>query len=619
MSKCVPGLEARPCTPTMRARSTNSMRKILIGGLTVSLSLGLLVTSGPAAKADPPIPSQSDVQRAQQAAQNKAGQVNAIEARLAAAQTNLQTLQIAEDVAGQKYIAATLKLQRAKAVLVSRQRSATVARTAVQKAQGQVGEMARSAMQGQAGLLAWAPIFNGGTPQQIINQAGSFNSYSTVMRGRYLQLQVARTKATEAEANALAASKIVQTATDNAKATKTAADTAAQSEQSAVNGYAQRRSSLITELAAAQRTSVVVAKQRQDGLEAQARARRIAAAKAAAAAQQRRELAAAKAAAAVRAAAAKKASDARLAAAKQAAAARATAARQAEAARATAAKKAEVARVAAKRKAEAAAQLRAADRAATRAAARSASASKAKAARHAAEKRSRSAAKAAAETARAAAETARAAVASARQATAAKANERSANAAIAALSAKPFSASSSSWSHRSTSVKSSAKSKTSHHRTQLSSGSSSSSTRTRSSSSRSSSSGSSSSYSSGYTAGGAQAAIAFARRQLGKPYVFGATGPSTFDCSGLTLRSWEHGGREIPRLAADQYIAIKHISISQLRAGDLVFWGGASPSSIYHVAIYIGGGQIIQAPRPGKNVEVSGLYDWITPNYIGRV
>lgn len=222
MSKIVPeaGFEARPDPEPANPQSHPSLRRIgtclCTGGLTVSLSFGLLLTSGPLATADPPIPTLSDVQRAQQAAEQKATQVDDIEAQLGAAQTNLQTLQIAEDVAGQKYVAATLKLQQAKTTLIARQKSAVSARSAAHQAQGQVGEMARSAMQGQAGLLAWAPIFSGGTPQQIIDQAGSFNSYSTVLKGRYQQLQQARTKAAAAESTALAASKVVQTTTDQA-------------------------------------------------------------------------------------------------------------------------------------------------------------------------------------------------------------------------------------------------------------------------------------------------------------------------------------------------------------------------------------------------------------------
>jgi cell wall-associated NlpC family hydrolase len=84
------------------------------------------------------------------------------------------------------------------------------------------------------------------------------------------------------------------------------------------------------------------------------------------------------------------------------------------------------------------------------------------------------------------------------------------------------------------------------------------------------------------------------------------------------MRAWQSAGRDIPRLAASQYFATEHISAGELRPGDLLF-GGSSPSSIYHVALYIGNGKMIQAPRPGRSVEVQSIYYWISPSYFGRV
>ena len=83
------------------------------------------------------------------------------------------------------------------------------------------------------------------------------------------------------------------------------------------------------------------------------------------------------------------------------------------------------------------------------------------------------------------------------------------------------------------------------------------------------------------------------------------------------MRAWEAAGRDIPRLAASQYLGIQHITADELRPGDLVFWG-SSPSGIYHVAMYLGGGMLIEAPRPGRSVNIESMYGWIAPSYFGR-
>jgi len=120
--------------------------------------------------------------------------------------------------------------------------------------------------------------------------------------------------------------------------------------------------------------------------------------------------------------------------------------------------------------------------------------------------------------------------------------------------------------------------------------------------------------------GGAATAIAFAFAQLGEPYVWGAAGPDAWDCSGLTMGSWAAAGVYLPHYSVAQYAAVEHISMSELRPGDLLFWGStSSPSSIYHVGLYIGNNQYIQAPHTGDVVKVSGLYDWTLPNFFGRV
>lgn len=126
----------------------------------------------------------------------------------------------------------------------------------------------------------------------------------------------------------------------------------------------------------------------------------------------------------------------------------------------------------------------------------------------------------------------------------------------------------------------------------------------------SSSAGSSSSTgTSGATAGtsAAAAAVAFAKDQLGEPYVWAATGPGSWDCSGLTMKSWLSAGERLPRTAQSQYDATTHIAIADLRPGDLVFYGTTS-SSIYHVGMYVGNGTMIHAPRTGDVVKYSSIY-----------
>lgn len=111
------------------------------------------------------------------------------------------------------------------------------------------------------------------------------------------------------------------------------------------------------------------------------------------------------------------------------------------------------------------------------------------------------------------------------------------------------------------------------------------------------------------TAAGGLAAVAFARAHLGDTYVWAAAGPSTWDCSGLTMVAWQAGGVSMPHYAAAQYAQGLKVSRDQLRPGDLVFFG-TNPSdyqSIYHVGIYIGGGQMIEAPYTGSVVRISSI------------
>ena len=120
--------------------------------------------------------------------------------------------------------------------------------------------------------------------------------------------------------------------------------------------------------------------------------------------------------------------------------------------------------------------------------------------------------------------------------------------------------------------------------------------------------------------GGADRAIAFAKAQLGEPYVWGADGPDSWDCSGLMLGAWGQAGVYLPHYSVAQYYAGAPISAGDLRPGDLVFWGtSSSPESIHHVAMYIGDGMIIHAPRTGRPVEIDSMYYWVPPNFFARL
>ena len=85
------------------------------------------------------------------------------------------------------------------------------------------------------------------------------------------------------------------------------------------------------------------------------------------------------------------------------------------------------------------------------------------------------------------------------------------------------------------------------------------------------------------------------------------------------MKAWQAGGKYLPHYSVGQYDAATPIRSSQLRPGDLVFWGSSSnPSSIFHVALYIGGGRMIHAPRTGRPVTEESMYYWTPPNFFAR-
>jgi cell wall-associated NlpC family hydrolase len=115
-----------------------------------------------------------------------------------------------------------------------------------------------------------------------------------------------------------------------------------------------------------------------------------------------------------------------------------------------------------------------------------------------------------------------------------------------------------------------------------------------------------------------EAAVAWARQQIGKPYQWGGNGPSSFDCSGLTQQAWKNGGgKSIPRVAADQYALAQKIPYDSMRPGDLIFWKrGSAP--VHHVAIYSGNGMMIEAMQTGTNIHEIPIRWTNTVQYAGR-
>jgi len=117
----------------------------------------------------------------------------------------------------------------------------------------------------------------------------------------------------------------------------------------------------------------------------------------------------------------------------------------------------------------------------------------------------------------------------------------------------------------------------------------------------------------GPTSTQAEQAVAFAYAQLGKPYQWGATGPDSYDCSGLAQAAWAAGGVAIPRDTYEQWAALPHIASSAIQPGDLLYYDG-----IGHVAIYVGDGYIIDAPQTGMDVEKIPIdTGWYASAFVG--
>jgi cell wall-associated NlpC family hydrolase len=128
---------------------------------------------------------------------------------------------------------------------------------------------------------------------------------------------------------------------------------------------------------------------------------------------------------------------------------------------------------------------------------------------------------------------------------------------------------------------------------------------------------------SGVTTGSAQrgyGAVDWARTKIGAPYLLGAAGPTFYDCSGLTMMAWASQGVDITRSSRSQYLAVGKVDYVSLRPGDLVFYGSdpSDPSSIYHVAMYTGGGMMIEATLPGHPLSENPLRLSGAMPYAGR-
>jgi peptidoglycan DL-endopeptidase CwlO len=102
----------------------------------------------------------------------------------------------------------------------------------------------------------------------------------------------------------------------------------------------------------------------------------------------------------------------------------------------------------------------------------------------------------------------------------------------------------------------------------------------------------------------AASAIAYAEAQLGKPYQYAASGPNTYDCSGLTMMAWAAAGVSMPHYSGAQFAMFPHVPLDQLEPGDLLFWG---PGGSEHVAMYIGGGLQIAATHTGDFVRIQPI------------
>jgi cell wall-associated NlpC family hydrolase len=108
-------------------------------------------------------------------------------------------------------------------------------------------------------------------------------------------------------------------------------------------------------------------------------------------------------------------------------------------------------------------------------------------------------------------------------------------------------------------------------------------------------------------------AASFALAQIGKAYVFATAGPSTYDCSGLTMASWAVAGVSLPHSSEEQFGYGTPVSVADLKPGDLLFYYGPPPG---HVTIYVGNGEMVSAPEPGEDVKLVAVSDY-SDSFVG--
>lgn len=485
------------------------------GVLAVSLAAmtALLATPVQAAPEPPVIPSQSAVAAAKKAATAQAGEVAAIERRLASASGRLEQLGRTAGRAAEAYNGAIYRLQLARTEATLAGTRAGKAKRTMDAQQLQIGRFAAANYQGGGDLAKFGPIFSGDGPQEVLDSASAAHTVSSAMQGSYLRFTATRVITNAFRLQAEEALANVKVAKEAAAAAQTRAEAAEAAQAAAVASIGAQRKQQLTRLAALRKTSYKVAEQRQNGLEELARQR-------------------------AAAAAAKKAEELR----------KRTAAKQAA--------------EAAQRAQEAA---KAADRA-HRAKAEQAAQRAGQAAREAGSNVSRSEREAAARRAESAADDAE------RESAGASGNgDNGSN-----------------------------------------------NTGNGNGGNGNGSGGGGGGPSTGQ--GAAERAIAFAKQQLGEPYVWGAAGPGSWDCSGLTMASWRHAGVSLPHYSVAQYEQVKKIGADDLRPGDLIFWADSpgDPGTIFHVALYLGDGQMIHAPRTGKPVKIESVYYWESPSFYGR-
>ncbi len=445
-------------------RSTGKTGKLMLSGvLAVCLAGSMMVVPVEAqAKPKPPvIPSQAAVERAKQAAADKAGQVKAIEQQLAAAEARLEQLGIQSGIADEAYNGAVYRLEQAKKEAATAADRAAKAEKTLNTQRQQIGRFAVASYQGGGDIAKLAPLFTAEGPQQLLDSAGTAHTVSSAMQGSYLRYTANQVVTNLFKVQADQAVTKVKHATEAAAKAKKAAEAAEAAQSAAVTAMGVQRQKSIAQLAVLQNTSVQVAAQRQRGLEELARQR-------------------------AAALAAKKAAELR-------------------------------------RKIEA--------------------------------REAREAAERARERAREQAEEAR---------------EREQGKKNPGQKKPP--------------------------RERPGNGGN------------------------GGSGRGASAAINFALSQLGDMYLWGGTGPSRWDCSGLMMGAWKRAGIQLPHYSVAQYEQTKHIDEDELRPGDLIFWSidPDDPGTIHHVAMYLGGGRMIHAPRSGKPVQIQSVYYWEPPDFFGR-